>query len=1526
MGLVNSAPTFAEAKQSSLTLSLSSNSLSVELTPHAEGTFGKSNSSTIRVRTDNFTGYNLIIKSDGDTALSNGAGGEIDSIESAVSESTYSTSGTYNNTWGYRPSQYMTGLNATPTVVENNSFLPVPGSLGDTIDITDAANSIDNTYTLDFGARVDYDTLPGVYTNSLTIIALANDVVYNINYDKNTAGTVNDMPTPNPQIVEIEGGTATAQSVAILSDTTPTRDDYTFSGWCDVATTVDSNTGDHTCSGNTYAAGDEYGVDQTVDGSNIRLYAIWTRSVYYVTLDRNCYTTATGSTFTTVTIGDTALGEIQAPTCADIISNRTVSNFNTNGRGADGATVTFPSSGNCTAANNCASSRTTTFTFNGWHETSDTGTLVASTGTTPQLQPSVSGYTDSSSRWIRDSDAALHAGWTISTGAFSQVTLPTITKSGYVCEWQKVNDASVVYESGATVVPGDNLALQGACYKNMQNIATSDLDSMMPDELDVATLNDSRDGNRYRVIKIGGRYWMAENLSLGGENAMLLTEEDTNLNDGLVHYALPASSNTGFSSETAQKVYNAGKGPCSSAQPCGGYYSFAAATAGTNPSTERATSDICPRGWRLPSLVESNHLGSVLHEQGISLDWPEYFNGALSGYYSGDSFVDGGVEGYLWTAFPHGGSTADTLSFVEDQQQGSVVDYSKARGQAIRCIKDITPTMQDQTVSSLAAAMPNEGDKATFKDDRDNKKYEITKINGDYWMTQNLRFTGTSLDPSTSNVASATTITYGNLTSGVSYDEARIHTGVDDNGDPTVWYNYAAASAMTVTGTFNDAYAAYDICPAGWRLPTTRETSGLRSYASVFNPVTGGYYDGTLKYPNLGSWWLSTTSPNVTSRYGLNWNGSDLWANYESRGFGFYVRCIKNVPTMQSQTASSLAAALPNEGDSAVYRDARDNKEYEVTKIDNQYWMTQNLRFTGTNLDPATSNVASNTTIAYGDLTSGSSYSDPRIHEGVDSNGDPTVWYNYAAASAGTITGDSNDTDAIYDICPAGWRLPTAGEISRATSYVNAFNPVAGGYYYSGLSNLDEGHWWSSFAPSATGRNILNWNGSILNTGYGASRLSGFYVRCVKSTPFMQAQTALSLAADMPNEGDSAVYRDARDNKEYEVTKIGNQYWMTQNLRFTGTNLDPATSNVASNTTITYGELAGHELIVFDEARIHEGVDDNGDPTVWYNFAAASAMTVTSDGGEIESKNAMYDICPAGWRLPYRNEMSDITSYVDAFKPVAGGYFYSDLEAPEYSGGWWASTGAGGTGADPEQGYWLEWYTDDQNLTVYRDTRLYGFYVRCVKDITPTMQEQTVSSLATVIPSGGYTAIFSDSRDGNKYEVAGRNGVYWMTQNLRFTGTNLDPATSNVASATTITYGDLTSGDSYDEARIHTGVDDNGDPAVWYNFAAASAMTVTGSSNNTDATYDICPAGWRLPTQSELSSLSFYRDHVLHSQFGGYYNNGMLVDAGYDYLWSATAFDATDRHNLYLPPESYLYSIGQSNRGNGLYVRCFKTS
>ena len=180
--------------------------------------------------------------------------------------------------------------------------------------------------------------------------------------------------------------------------------------------------------------------------------------------------------------------------------------------------------------------------------------------------------------------------------------------------------------------------------------------------------------------------------------------------------------------------------------------------------------------------------------------------------------------------------------------------------------------------------------------------------------------------------------------------------------------------------------------------------------------------------------------------------------------------------------------------------DTRDGNDYTVRYINGNCWMTQNLRIAGgTTLNSSTSNVASNYTIPTTDLTSGDSYTVGRIHNsGNTTNG---YWYNYCAASAGTVCSDTKKSTS-YDICPKGWRLPTNSEISAitGTSYISAFSPVTGGYYNNGsLSSTSSGFWWSSIPQSGPWQFFLYYEDSSLKVNINA-RSFGFYMRCIRSS------------------------------------------------------------------------------------------------------------------------------------------------------------------------------------------------------------------------------------------------------------------------------------------------------------------------------------------------------------------------------------------------------------------------------------------
>lgn len=179
---------------------------------------------------------------------------------------------------------------------------------------------------------------------------------------------------------------------------------------------------------------------------------------------------------------------------------------------------------------------------------------------------------------------------------------------------------------------------------------------------------------------------------------------------------------------------------------------------------------------------------------------------------------------------------------------------------------------------------------------RDNNQYTLRYINGNCWMTQNLRIAGgTTLTSTYSNVSSSYTIPTTDLTTGDnSYTQGEIH----DSGNTTTgyWYNFCAASAGT-NCNYETTTTTYDICPKGWRLPTKTEFDGINgtSYISAFSPVTGGFYGyGSLVYTSYGYWW-SSTAYDSSDQYRLYYDGSslDTGRNY-NKYTGYYVRCIRS--------------------------------------------------------------------------------------------------------------------------------------------------------------------------------------------------------------------------------------------------------------------------------------------------------------------------------------------------------------------------------------------------------------------------------------------------------------------------------------------------------------------------------------------------------------------------------------------------------------------------------------------------------
>lgn len=442
----------------------------------------------------------------------------------------------------------------------------------------------------------------------------------------------------------------------------------------------------------------------------------------------------------------------------------------------------------------------------------------------------------------------------------------------------------------------------------------------------------------------------------------------------------------------------------------------------------------------------------------------------------------------------------------------------------------------------------------TIADQRDGIPYTVRRLpDGNCWMIENLRFTGTELSSSTSNVAAQYTDAnpykmnsgngWGELASGSgeSSSEARMHEGVDDNNKPTVWYNYNGASAGTINYT-STTETNYSICPSGWRLPTYAEQTGIIGYEEEFSPDRGGgYFGGVLTYQGNGYWWSSTYySATQGWRYRLIYSG-DFNVQGDVMGHGFYVRCILDDRTIADITnLQDVTPAISRNtavGTTADLVDLRDGQTYKVAKLaDNRLWMLDNLRLGATTLTQqlSTANTNMSPSVVFTLPTSSNSGFNTCITPLINTTYANTVatttygsgsnkmgtYFNYCAATVGTICTDLDFSNAQYDVCPAGWRMPTSSpsgeytvlysKYSTKADFMNALStPFSGSIRNNSFTNqnVDGTYWGSTYSPFSGysqlegafryGLIVANSGSTVDPHREDYSRRYGFVVRCI---------------------------------------------------------------------------------------------------------------------------------------------------------------------------------------------------------------------------------------------------------------------------------------------------------------------------------------------------------------------------------------------------------------------------------------------
>ena len=204
------------------------------------------------------------------------------------------------------------------------------------------------------------------------------------------------------------------------------------------------------------------------------------------------------------------------------------------------------------------------------------------------------------------------------------------------------------------------------------------------------------------------------------------------------------------------------------------------------------------------------------------------------------------------------------------------------------------------------------------------------------------------------------------------------------------------------------------------------------------------------------------------------------------------------------------------------------------------------------------------------------------------------------------------------------------------------------------------------------------------------------------------------------------------------------------------------------------------------------------------------------------------------------------------------------------------------------------------------------------------IQDLTLADCQSRASDADFTV--TDRRDDNDYTVRYINGACWMTQNLRLSGgRTLTSADSNVASSWSFPSTPL-EGSSYSYTDPQVTINSNTSYGGYYNFCAASAGTNCQTSSTVNTTYDICPKGWRLPTNSEMSGIASYSS-AFSPVLSGYYFNGSLSNTGSRGLWwSATAFDSYYQYYLYYRSGSLYTDFERNGKHFGFSVRCIRSN
>ena len=468
--------------------------------------------------------------------------------------------------------------------------------------------------------------------------------------------------------------------------------------------------------------------------------------------------------------------------------------------------------------------------------------------------------------------------------------------------------------------------------------------------------------------------------------------------------------------------------------------------------------------------------------------------------------------------------------------------------------------------------------------------------------------------------------------------------------------------------------------------------------------------------------------------------------------------------------------------------------------------------------------------------------------------------------------------------------------------------------------------------------------------------------------------------------GDNCEYgtlTDDRDGQTYKTVKIGEQWWMAENLNYAYTGVPFKVGDYTSDSTswcydndaancAKYGRLYTWAAAM-DSAGIIPGNSANG-----------CGYEKDCNLGNVKVRG----VCPEGWHLPDTTEWDALFTAVggwaiagEMLKSTEGwnnngygsDYFgFSALSAGSrnYDGGFngggdfayfWSSTEANSYYA-----FYVYLYYYNVSALLDYNFKNYGFSVRCLKDYKSSSSEKNsssssvVSTVSVASPCKNEAGdnceygTLTDDRDGQTYKTVKIGEQWWMAENLNYAYTGVPFKVGDYTTDSTSWCYDIDAANCAKYGRLYT-------------WAAAMDSVGTWSTNGMGCGYGkycnlgegkvrgVCPEGWHLPDSTEwnalftavggkatagkmLKSTEGWSDKKDGTSGNGsdsysfsalpagyrYYYGGFSNEGIYAYFWSSTEYDGLNAYSMYLYYNFDKAYLNNNLKDFGFSVRCLR--